>query len=177
MFRNWAGVESVSRYLAWQAHRSPEETKRLLLHWCSDYECADNYNWAVEYGGEPIGNIRVVHFQESSEWAELGYCMSPAYWNRGLMTEAAQAVIQFLFAQVGVNRVGISPATNNPASQRVAEKCGLTREGIRQQYFKTRAGEFLDMVDYRILKMEWEQTQQKNRRKQNGTFVFQSNQL
>ena len=110
----------------------------------------------MEYEGTPIGNISVVRLSEKSEYAELGYCMGNAYWNKGFMSEAAKAVIDFLFTEVGVNRVGISHAVKNPASGRVAQKCGLTFEGTKREYFKTSTGEFLDISDYGIIRSEWE---------------------
>ena len=114
----------------------------------------------MEYEGTPIGNISVIRFSETSEYAELGYCMGYAYWNKGLMTEAAKAVIDFLFSEVGVNRVVISHAVKNPASGRVAQKCGLTFEGTKREYFKTSTGEFLDISDYGIIRSEWEKNKQ-----------------
>lgn len=158
MFGNWANDERVTRFLTWLLHESPELTKQLLESWCTCYENLNYYNWAMEYNGAPIGNISVVRFSERSERAELGYCMSHSYWSKGLMTEAAKAVIDFLFDEVRVNRVGISHAVKNPASGRVAQKCGLTFEGTKRQYFKTAAGEFLDISDYSILRSEWEKT-------------------
>ena len=86
----------------------------------------------MEYEGMPIGNISVVRLSEKSEYAELGYCMGYAYWNKGLMPEAAKAVIDFLFSEVGGNHVGISHAVKNPASGKVAQKCGLTFAGTKR---------------------------------------------
>lgn len=162
MFENWAKDERVTRYLTWEPHQSPEETKQLLEAWCGDYENPNRYNWVIEYQGAPIGNISVVRIDERSEYAELGYCLGHAYWNQGFMPEAVRAVLEFLFAEVGVNRVGICHAVKNPASGRVAQKCGLTFEGTKREYFKKSTGEFLDISDYGILRREWEQ-QKKNR--------------
>ena len=72
------------------------------------------------------------------------------------MSEAAKAVIDYLFAEIGVNRIGISHAVKNPASGRVAQKCGLTLEGTKREYFKNSNGEFLDISDYGIIRSEWE---------------------
>lgn len=155
MFDNWAKDERVTKYLTWRPHKSPEATKQLLEIWCAAYKDPTTYNWLMEYQGVPIGNISVVRMNEQSEWAELGYCMGYAYWNKGLMPEAAKAVINFLFAEVGLNRVGISHAVQNPASGRVAQKCGLTFEGTKREYFKKTTGEFLDMCDYAITRSEW----------------------
>lgn len=156
MFENWASDEKVTRYLTWRPHESPEATKQLLELWCAAYENPNTYNWVMEYEGTPVGNISVVRLSEKCEYAELGYCMGYAYWNKGFMSEAAKAVIDFLFSEVGLHRVEISHAVKNPASGRVARKCGLTFEGTKRECFKTWAGEFLDISYYGIVRSEWE---------------------
>lgn len=156
MYENWAKDERVTRYLTWPPHKSPELTRALLEGWCREYDKPDYYNWAMEYEGKVIGNISVVRINERSEWAELGYCMGYDYWGKGIMTEAAKAVMDYLFAEVGFNRIGIDHAAKNPASGRVAQKCGLSYEGTRRAYYKSLAGEYLDIVHYGILKNDWE---------------------
>ena len=155
MFENWAGDARVTRYLTWEPHESREATRRLLVQWCAAYENPRVYQWAMDCRGQVIGSLRVVRLSDESEYAELGYCMGYAYWNQGLMTEAVKAVIDYLFSEVGLHRVGISHAVKNPASGRVAQKCGLSFEGTKRQYFKSRSGEFLDISDYGILRSEW----------------------
>lgn len=156
MFDHWANDEAVTRYLTWQPHKSPAETRQLLELWCASYETPSTYNWVMEFEGTPIGNISVVKLSETSEFAELGYCMGRAFWNRGLMSEAAKAVIDFLFSEVGVHRVEISHAVQNPASGRVAQKCGLTFEGTKRESFRAASGEFFDISFYGITRSEWE---------------------
>ena len=156
MFENWASDVRVTQYLTWCPHESPEATKQLLTLWCAAYEKPNTYNWVIEHEGTPIGNISVVRLSEKCEYAELGYCMGYAYWNKGFMSETVKAAIDHLFAEIGVNRVGISHVVKNPASGRVAQKCGLTFEGTKREYFKTWTGEFLDVSDYGIIRSEWE---------------------
>ena len=64
--------------------------------------------------------------------------------------------MDYLFTEVGVNRVGISHAVKNPGSGKVAQKCGLIYEDTKREYFKTPKGEFLDISVYGILRREWE---------------------
>lgn len=155
MFDNWASDERVARFLTWPPHQSPDFTQQLLEGWCAAYENPGNYNWVIEKDGKAIGSVSVVLLNAKSEYADLGYCLGYAYWNQGIMSEAVKAVINFLFAEVGVNRIGISHAVQNPASGRVAQKCGLTYEGIRREYYKSKSGEFFDLAEYSILRREW----------------------
>lgn len=156
MYDNWAKDERVTRFLTWLPHPSPEHTRQLLEVWCAEYEKSDYYNWVIEYESKAIGNISVVRISERDEWVELGYCIGCNYWNKGIMTEAAGAVIDFLFSEVNINRVSIFHAVKNPGSGRVAQKCGLTFEGTKREYFRSTSGEFLDICDYGITKHEWE---------------------
>ena len=56
-------------------------------------------------------------------------------------------------ADLGLNRVEADHFARNPASGRVMEKAGMTKEGVlRQKYCKD--GEFLDAVQYAILKSD-----------------------
>ncbi len=48
----------------------------------------------------------------------------------------------------------------NPASGRVMEKLGMTREGILREHFY-RDGVFHDVVSYAILREEWERSAKK----------------
>ena len=154
MFDNWASDPRVTKFLSWEPHTSTEATAALLRDWVKGYENDNCYNWVMEYQGRCIGTISVVRQSERDESAELGYDLGYDYWNKGLMTEAAKAVIRFLFEEVGCHRVVIRHAVKNPASGRVAQKCGLTYEGTRREAFKNRDGEFRDIAEYAILKTD-----------------------
>ncbi len=161
MFENWANDERVSKFLSWEPHGSLDNTRNLLEQWCTSYDNDNCYNWVIEYEGQAIGNIATVGFNDRSERTALGYCMGYDWWNKGIMTEAAKAVTDYLFAEVGVNRIEISHAVKNPASGRVAQKCGYEYEGTRREFFKTSAGEFLDSAFYGIIRSDWKKQQQK----------------
>jgi ribosomal-protein-alanine N-acetyltransferase len=89
--------------------------------------------------------VRMIH-----EWAELAYWIGKPYWNQGYCTEAAKEVLRYGFDQLGVNRIYARHMTKNPASGRVLQKIGMTREGILRQALK-RFGKFEDAVLYSIL--------------------------
>jgi RimJ/RimL family protein N-acetyltransferase len=59
---------------------------------------------------------------------EVAYMIAREYWGLGLGTEAAAAILQYGFGQLGLSRLicMIDPA--NRASRRVAEKIGMSLE-------------------------------------------------
>ena len=142
MYANWASDPEVTKYLTWPTHTSVDVTKSLLADWIPRYEDGGYFNWAMEYKntGKVIGNISVVKLIESIDAAEMGYCMSRAYWGQGLMPEALMAVMDYLFDVVGLNRVAACHDANNPKSGRVMEKAGMKQEGIFRAAGKNNLG-------------------------------------
>ena len=158
MFRNWANDDEVTKHLTWPTHYDVEVTKMVLSDWTSHYAKPDFYNWAIvlkENGGEPIGNISVVRINSNTDCAAMGYCMSRAHWRKGVMPEALKAVVDFLFDEVGFNRIEAEHDVNNPASGRVMEKAGLRYEGTLRQSGRNNQG-IVDLVWRAILRSDWE---------------------
>ena len=63
---------------------------------------------------------------------EMGYAYLPEYYNRGYATEALSGAIPYLFSH-GFNSVLAGAFAENPASLRVMEKCGMTRQDYTEQ--------------------------------------------
>lgn len=66
--------------------------------------------------------------------AELGYWISIPYRNKGYATEAARAVIDYGFDELGLRRIQATHSDGNPASGRVLERAGMAYEGTLRQY-------------------------------------------
>ena len=157
IFDNWASDPVVTKYLSWPAHGSVSITEMVMQDWVAGYENPDRYNWAItlkEKGNDPIGNISAVRMYEDTESLEIGYCMGRTWWGGGIMAEALKAVIDFLMAEVGANRVYARHDTANPNSGRVMKKAGMSPEGILRQSGRNNQG-IVDLAYYSILRSEW----------------------
>ena len=60
---------------------------------------------------------------------EIGYWLGRDYWGRGLMSEAAGAMVSWFFANTGHERLAGEAMTDNPASLRVLMKAGFRITG------------------------------------------------
>src|SRR4051812_39778353 len=61
---------------------------------------------------------------------EIGYWLGVPYWGQGYATEAARAVIDHAFEDLGLERLEAGARVSNPASRRVLEKCGFQWSGV-----------------------------------------------
>ncbi len=82
--------------------------------------------------------------------AELGYWIGRPYWNHGYGTEAARVVVGFGFGQLGLHRICAHHLARNPASGRIMQKIGMTREGTLRGYVR-KWDTFEDVVVYGML--------------------------
>lgn len=136
MFKNWVNDEEVTRFLTWPVHGNVSVTENILGERVKRYRNPDCYNWAItlkDTPSEPIGSISIIKIDEGIGTAEVGYCLSRRHWHKGIMTEALGAVINFMFDEVGVNRVSACHDPRNPHSGAVMKKCGMKYEGTLRQ--------------------------------------------
>ena len=158
MFRNWASDPEVTKFLTWQPHASSAVTASILEKWLVEYEKDSYYQWMIVLReiGEPIGSISVVRRNDRVEEAEIGYCIGRAWWRRGIMTEALTAVTDYLFAEIGMNRVAARHDPRNPHSGGVMRKSGMQYEGTNRACDRNNQG-ICDAAQYAILRCEWEE--------------------
>ena len=157
MFNNWANDSEVTKYLSWWPHSSIDVTRQIIQMWVNEYSKDTTYNWGIELKeiGQVIGSIGVNDLYDKDRRCEIGYCISKAYWNKGITTEALKEVIRFLFLEVGVNRIQAKHDVLNPGSGRVMEKAGMKYEGTYRQYMVRKDGTFGDIKMYAVLKGEY----------------------
>lgn len=84
-----------------------------------------------------------------SRMGEIGYRIDPHYWNQGIATEAAKAIIRFGFDVQLLNKINGRFFAFNPASGRVMEKAGMEREGLQKKHVWN-IDRFEDIVFYGI---------------------------
>jgi RimJ/RimL family protein N-acetyltransferase len=61
---------------------------------------------------------------------EIGYWLGAPYWGHGYATEAARALIDHAFGDLGLEQLEAGARVSNPASRRVLEKCGFQWTGV-----------------------------------------------
>lgn len=161
MYQNWATDPDVTKYLTWQPHANIDVTRQVLNAWVTRYDDGSSFIWGIVLKNTQtlIGTIAVVRFDERTESAVIGYCMSKAYWGQGIMPEALKAVMDYLFDVVGFNRVAANHDINNPKSGRVMQKAGMKYEGVLRQAGVNNQG-IIDEVWYAMIKSDRETSPQ-----------------
>jgi RimJ/RimL family protein N-acetyltransferase len=79
--------------------------------------------------GCPVGICGLMK-RDYLDAADIGFAFLPAYWGKGYAYEAANAILNFAKADLGLKRILATTRPENIASQKLLEKLGLRFEGL-----------------------------------------------
>ena len=113
---------SARAYLAGheQARRAGEQIEFALVEPNDDN---------VVLGGASLNNVDLEQGR-----AAIGYWLAPHARGRGVATHAVRLIAGWAFEDLRVARLELTCGPDNRASQRVAERCGFTREGVLRSH-------------------------------------------
>jgi len=136
----WDAVEGsrwhLERWLPWVPFNSTREASMRYAEACvSDWDAGRAVRFAIRdrQSRELLGVVGLdscVHLHRS---CELGYWLKRDATGKGLMTEAANASVQFAFSRMAVHRIRCAAATDNFPSLRVIQRLSFRFEGIARQ--------------------------------------------
>ena len=101
--------------------------------------------------GASFGVISLRVAERDPGLAAVGYWLLPAARGRGAATVALGLVARWAFDALGVERLELTTAPDNVASQRVAERAGFRREGVLRGLVATKDDGRRDNVMFSLL--------------------------
>ena len=146
----WSAVVGTKRFVSLDTER------RWLISAIDNHEKCKVLRFVVCLGesDEPKGLITANSIDHINRSCELGSMISPSFRGKGVMEKVRVMVYDYLFSQLGMNRIESRILIDNVASRRSQEKFGTVQEGIlRKAVFKD--GVFKDLVCYAMLKEEF----------------------
>lgn len=113
----------------WKPHDNIEETIEIIKLIFLDKPAI--FGLVLKETGKLIGSAGLMDDPKrvNPGVKMLGYAMGEQYWGKGLMTEAAGAIINYAFRELKCDYISAYCYPHNPASKRVLEKCGFKYEG------------------------------------------------
>ncbi len=100
-----------------------------------------------------LGSISLMRLAWADARGEVGYWLGREARGHGHATRAVGLICRWGFETLAVERIDLLAATDNPASQRVAERTGFTREALLRSYMRGRDGR-QDMVAFGLLRAD-----------------------
>ncbi len=157
---DYARDPRVGPIAGWPVHRTPEDSRAVLRGFVKDDEVLAIVD---RESGRVVGSIGLHRRDPDAATAhlphrELGYCLHPAFWGKGLMTEAAAACIRYGFENMGLALIWCGYYEGNSRSRRVVEKCGF-RYAFTRVESATQMPEERTAHYYSLTREEWRRCQ------------------
>lgn len=145
-FYEYARVDGVGQMAGWLPHENKEKSLAILNLFINEKK-----TFAIVYQSKVIGSLGIEEYNEQEfpefdqlKGRELGFVLSKEYWGKGLMKEAVDKVIEYLFKELRLDFILCGHFTDNYQSQRVQEKCGF--KPLKLIKFETRYGIIKDCI-------------------------------
>ena len=120
---------NVGPRAGWLPHTSVENSRDIIRNVLS---APGTYAVVLKETGEVVGSIGIMTSRSvrksadmSDHECEIGYWIGEAYWGKGLIPEAAMALLKHAFDDLGMTAVWCGHYDGNDNSRRVQEKCGF----------------------------------------------------
>lgn len=119
------------------------------------FESGQGYRWGIRLKGQKdiIGSVGFYAWDKEAEKAKMGYDLRPAYWRKGIMTEALSRAIRFGFDEMKLNRIEVTAMETNPASIALVESVGFVKEGVLREWSRYN-GKLIDEHVFSLLRSD-----------------------
>ena len=129
-FYEYASVEGVGEMAGWQHHGNIEKSQEILEHFITEDKTfaivfKETSRVIGSLGIEKYGMEEALTEFHNYRGREIGYVLSKDYWGKGLMPEAVNAVVDYLFNNLDLDFLTCGYYDFNIQSKRVQEKCGF----------------------------------------------------
>lgn len=160
---SYAGNIKITENTRTMPHPYREEDAISWINMANQgFKNRDNYIFAMRFRATDafIGGIGLTLNKENNR-AELGYWLAEDFWNLGFTTEAVQAILQFGFEKLNLNKIIAAYLITNETSGKVMIKNGMTKEAefkdhdIKKDHTVTDS-KYISLIQYRMLKSEYE---------------------
>ncbi|MDD3052092.1 MAG: GNAT family protein [Candidatus Cloacimonetes bacterium] len=132
MFTN----EQINKFLRLSQKMSEEELfenfKRVMQ--CVEQKHVFVWRITLKTDNSDIGRINIASIARYSSRVDIGYVLLPEYWGQGIMMEAAQRIIDYLFKTINIHKICATTNNENTRSKKLLEKLNFQLEGVLRQH-------------------------------------------
>lgn len=126
----------------------------IIPIWLKQFADNNGFNTGIRFNGVLVGSAGFHQIDWNNKQTSIGYYLAEGFEGKGIMTRTVQALVNYAFFELHLNRIEIRCGVGNKKSRAIPERLNFIQEGI------IRDGEFLydhyhDLAVYGMLAREW----------------------
>ncbi|MDP4292246.1 MAG: GNAT family protein [Bacteroidota bacterium] len=110
--------------------------------------------FSIWYQGKIVGLIGLKGTDRDNHKTEIGYWLSNDQQGKGIVTKSCHRLVQYLFENMGMNRIQIRVGTSNEKSKKIPKRLGFKFEGIERCGELLQSG-YTDLDIYSMIRSEF----------------------
>ncbi|WP_435346315.1 GNAT family N-acetyltransferase [Haloarchaeobius sp. HRN-SO-5] len=140
-FAHEDGIEQATRYMFWEPHAHPEETRDFVDRSGRTAERGEDAKYAIyvregEDGAGEFAGTTGLHTRWDRRTVEYGIWLRKPFWGRGYSGERAVALAELAFDRLDLDLVAVTVLDENDQSRRAIEKYVDRLGGQYDGYFR-----------------------------------------
>lgn len=150
-------LEELKLWMPWaKDDYSVESAREFIKFNLSEFARNGSFSASVFLEEKFVGGVGFHNLDLKNKSAHIGYWLAKEAQGKGIMTRCCRALFDYLFDDLGLNRIQINCNVENTKSRAVPERLGFQLEGIHRQveFFDNRFG---DWAIYAMLAEEWKE--------------------
>ncbi|BAZ38733.1 hypothetical protein NIES4101_46750 [Calothrix sp. NIES-4101] len=154
---NFFSDRDVLKYYDAEPFTNIDRVRRLIHNWDERFLNRKGIRWGIAKKDDNviIGTCGYRFWGKPFFCAEIGYELTKAYWQQGIMSEALKTILKFAFECTELNRIEATVMLENIPSMKLLEKLGFIQEGILREYGFWK-GEFHNLHIFSLLKRDYQ---------------------
>ncbi len=115
---------------------TPQQAEAIVQEYMAYFQTSKGIVWAITLKGSTtvIGTCGYEVISVYDKRGEIGYDLGKAYWGQGLMKEALDAVINYSFSHLDLNRIQAYVLLENTRSIQLLKRMAFETEGVLRDY-------------------------------------------
>ncbi|MBH1942591.1 GNAT family N-acetyltransferase [Mobilitalea sibirica] len=149
--------ENLFQYSPVMIKKNKDTVANMIGHFERDFNKGKEIFLGICLNNEPdniVGVAEIFDYSKDVNMISIGYRVNDRFWGKGIATKAVKAMTDYLFFDIGINRIQAYVMPENIKSQNVLLRNGFMKEGIIRQGFVWKGHGVVDLILYSLLKSD-----------------------
>jgi ribosomal-protein-alanine N-acetyltransferase len=146
--------EKLFQYSPVMLKKNKDTVANMIGHFERDFNKRKNIILGICLNSEPnniVGVAEIFDYFHDVNMITIGYRLNDRFWGKGIATKTVKAMTDYLFNDIGINRIQAFVMPENIKSQNVLQRNSFVKEGIIRQGYVWKGQGVVDLVLYSSL--------------------------
>lgn len=149
--------EKLFQYSPVMLKKNKDTVANMIGHFERDFHKRKYIFLGICLNSEPnniVGIAEIFDYSQDVNMITIGYRLNDKFWAKGIATKAVKVMTDYLFNDIGINRIQTFVMLENIKSQNVLQRNGFVKEGIIRQGYVWKGKGVVDLILYSLLKSD-----------------------